>query len=189
MRTKLLLLLGPSGVGKSSVIGQLKMLDKRFVYINPLTTRPLRPGETDKVSVSDDALNRLWRAGAFVAVNELYGVRYGTPREPIIQAFRAAQFPVLDWPVRQVSQMEAAFPGDLLTVYIEPPSLPDLRNRLGSRGETGGRWAEAVSEAHDLRDGKFDQSIGLRIINAEGEVLQTALAIFAYYAQSIGIEG
>lgn len=61
--TKLLLLLGPSGVGKSSIIRELQATDARFVYVTPYTSRVLRPEETDKVHVTADQMDELEKNG------------------------------------------------------------------------------------------------------------------------------
>ena len=96
---KFLLLLGVSGVGKTSIIKELLKLDDRFIYISPWITRPLRAGETDKVSVTEEDLQRLLSAGEILAVNDIYGIRYGTPKQPIKDAFEQGQFPLL--PIRE----------------------------------------------------------------------------------------
>ncbi|HBD04983.1 TPA: hypothetical protein DCZ32_00830, partial [Candidatus Uhrbacteria bacterium] len=57
--SKLLLLLGPSGVGKSAIIDELSKLDSRFVYISPYMTRPLRQGERNKIAVSDEQMDEM----------------------------------------------------------------------------------------------------------------------------------
>ncbi|MBI2459148.1 MAG: hypothetical protein HYV53_01175 [Parcubacteria group bacterium] len=59
--SKFLLLLGPSGVGKSAIIDELSKFDNRFVYISPYMTRPLRLGEKNKVAVSDEQMDEMWR--------------------------------------------------------------------------------------------------------------------------------
>lgn len=75
------LLLGPSTVGKSTLIRAMNAASgDRFKYISPFTTRPLREGEQDKISVSDEEFDEMQLSGVFVYVNPLYGVRYGTSR-------------------------------------------------------------------------------------------------------------
>jgi len=77
---KLLLLLGPSGVGKSTIIKDMLARDRRFVYVTPYMTRPLRKGETDKISISDAELDTMIAGNQFWSVNTLYGVRYASPK-------------------------------------------------------------------------------------------------------------
>ena len=66
--SKFLLLLGPSGVGKSAIIDELSKLDSRFVYISPYMTRPLRVGERNKVAISDKQMDKMWARGELLSV-------------------------------------------------------------------------------------------------------------------------
>lgn len=81
------LLLGPSATGKSTIIGEMNAQSQEcvFEYVKRIMTRPNRPGETDKVQVTDQEFNELEQASEFVAVNGLYGVRYGTPLRGILK--------------------------------------------------------------------------------------------------------
>ncbi|MBU4010588.1 MAG: guanylate kinase, partial [Proteobacteria bacterium] len=63
MLSKFLLLLGVSGVGKSTLIRELKRLDERFIYISPYMTRPLREGESDKIEVSNEEMDLMISKG------------------------------------------------------------------------------------------------------------------------------
>src|SRR3989344_4370733 len=99
---KFLLLFGPSGVGKSAIIRELRQLDSRFAYISPFMTRALRSRDTDKVSVSNTVLHELNIQEKTRAINELYGVRSATRREPIDKAVLEHCFPLLEWPVQAV---------------------------------------------------------------------------------------
>jgi len=69
MLTKFLLLLGVSGVGKSTIIEALRKIDNRFVYISPYITRMLRDGEKDKIFVADSAMDETNKRGEFLVVN------------------------------------------------------------------------------------------------------------------------
>jgi len=105
--SKFLLLLGPSGVGKSSIIEELLQLDSRFVYISPFMTRALREGEKNKISISGEEMDKMWNRGELLVINELYGIRYATPRLPIVQALAQGNFPVLDWPISRIEAITA----------------------------------------------------------------------------------
>lgn len=107
--TKLLLLSGPSGIGKSTVIRELQKMDHRFVYIKPYTTRPLRDGETDKIHASLEKIKALQEQNQLIALNYLYGNYYATPLFPILNALKQVQFPVLDWPVTKIKHMKAPY--------------------------------------------------------------------------------
>lgn len=187
MRTKFLLLFGPSGVGKTSIIQQLRQIDDRFVYISPYITRRLRKGETDKVSVSGKKLDKLVRDGKILVVNQLYSIRYATPREPIEKAFEAEKFPLLDWPIHRLDVMEQHFPGRLFRVYVEVDSTTlQSRLQLDERDPTQSRLRAGLSELERLRNAEFDQLIDYRITNPSGEADAVAQAIYEQYLQAIG---
>ena len=157
-KSKFILILGVSGVGKSSLIREISSLDNRFSYIKPVTNRVLREGENDKIYSSEDKIIKLKESGDLIIVNEIYGNLYGTPRKPIITALNNSKFPILDWPVDKLELMKKYFPKDIYTIYILPPSLEELRNRMSIDGRIkfGSRWEEAVKELKDLNLENFD---------------------------------
>ena len=185
--SRFLLLLGPSGVGKSAIIDELSKLDKLFVYISPYTTRPLRPGETNKVAVSNACMDDMLHRGELLVVNELYGgIRYGTPRAPIAQALATKTFPVLDWPIDRLAVMEEAFPDQLFTVYISPPSIDVLRQRLAldGRDADGTRLANSTAEVQKFWSEGYKGAYDFAIVSQEGKVPEIAQAIYAEYLAS-----
>lgn len=186
MQPRFLLLLGPSGVGKSSIIQRLRQLDGRFVYISPYITRNLRVGETDKISVSEERIDELVRDGKILVVNQLYGIRYATPREPIGQAFEEQKFPLLDWPIDRLNVMEQNLPGGLFKVYVET-ELGTLRQRLqDGRDPNLERFDAGAAELESLRQGHYDNLVDFRIANPPGEVDAVAQTIYEKYLQAIG---
>lgn len=186
MCTKFLLLLGVSGVGKSTVIRELMKLDERFVYISPLVTRPLREGETDKIPVTEEQLQVALDAGEILAVNDIYGIRYGTPKQPIQDAFKAGKFPLLDWPIKRLQVMEKEFGDWLYRVYLEPPNITELKRRLGQddRDRGGIRLLAALKELEQLQCGELDGRFDM-LITADGETTKIARTILAGYVFSL----
>lgn len=85
-QTKFLLLLGPSGVGKSTIIRDMQAMDSRFVYISPYITRSLRKGEQDKIQISNQEMDERAARGEFLVINSFYGIRYATPNDSIERA-------------------------------------------------------------------------------------------------------
>ena len=185
--SKFLLLLGPSGVGKSALIHELIRLDARFVYISPYTTRPLRAGETNKIHISAAQMDEMDGRGEFLVVNELYGIRYATPRAPILQAFAAGNFPVLDWPVDRLRVMTEAFPRQLCVVYVAPPSMVVLEDRLGrdGRDESGSRMALARDELEAYWRGDYDPLIDHRVVSEEGHLPALSQRIYSLYTEDV----
>ena len=148
-------------------------------------TRPLRDGERNKVSISGEKMDEMSERGEFFVINELYGVRYATPRQPIEQALKEGNFPVLDWPISRISVMTEAFPSQLYIVYISPPSIEALQQRLASddRDIDGHRLRSARKELEALgsfrRVGVYD----FEIVSEENRVPKIAQTIYANYLQ------
>ncbi len=180
---KFLLLLGPSGVGKSTIIKELRATDDRFVYISPYITRPLREGETDKISVSNETMDEMASRGEFLVINEIYGIRYATPKQPILDALDGGKFPVLDWPVHRIGIMEEAFGGRLYRVYVSPPNLEELRVRIDKDGrdKDGSRYNEASKELARFWAGEYDGICDLKIVSRDGQIPELSGQIYAEY--------
>lgn len=185
-RTKFLLLLGPSGVGKSSIIWALRERDNRYVYISPYTNRPLREGETDKISISDADMDRMAAENEFLVVNEVFNWRYATPRGTILDAFAAHNYPLLDWPVDRLNIMREAFGDRLFVVYVAPPSLEELAARLGNdnRDVNGTRLRAAETELASYHAGEFAAFCDFEVVS-DGEIADLAASIHAAYIGSL----
>ncbi len=186
MTTKILLILGPTGVGKSTVIHELQQLDSRYTYISPYTTRILRQSESDKVSVSTDEFKRLKSEGKFVVVNQLYGAYYGTPREPILDALKKGLFPVIDWPIQNLESMKISFPKRTLSVYLEPQSFEALKERFVMQGSRGTERLEIAGiEYKRLLRGEFDNVVDHRVINGDKGATETARTVNEIYSETL----
>lgn len=181
MISKLLLLMGPSGTGKTTLVEHLRVLDDRFMYISPYMTRPLRSGETDKVAVSEEELERMLDNHELVVVNELYGIKYGTPRRPIEAALDGNGLPVIDWPIAKLSIMEKSFPGRLFRAYVMPPDIATLERRLAGRLNSHQRFAEGRAEIEAVLRDEYEGSIDLMVTNANGQSEFAAQAIYEHY--------
>lgn len=187
MNSKFLLLLGVSGVGKSTIMGYLRRLDPKFVYISPYITRQLRFGEKDKVFISDTEMDKREAMGEFLVVNPLYGIRYATPRQPIQDALMQGLYPLLDWPISKMAIMQHAFPNQLHSIYIEPPSLEELQRRLNNddRDADGHRLASGKEELLQLYAGDYDRLYDARIIAHDMREDEAARAVYDLYLMAI----
>ena len=118
------------------------------------TTRPKRPGEVDDVDYhfADDAeFERMIDAGDFVEWAPVFGYRYGTPKVPVKDALREGRDILFDIDWQGTQQLQAAMGEDLVTIFILPPSMPELERRLRERGTDSeeviaDRMARAASE-------------------------------------------
>lgn len=183
--SKFLLLLGVSGVGKSSIIEELIKIDGRFTYISPYVTRPLRNGEKNKIHISGEEMDERCGRGEFLVVNELYGIRYATPRESIVQALERGKFPVLDWPISRLEVMVQTFPSQLYIVYVLPPSIEVLQQRLAKDGrdQDGHRLRSAIAELEAYRSSAY-KLCDLEVVAEENKKSEVAQAIYDKYQKS-----
>lgn len=134
---KLLVVSGPSGVGKSSVIdGVLARTASAFSV--SATTRAPRTGEVDGRDyrfVDRDGFTRLIHSGGMLEWAEYGGQFYGTPRGPVVDQLNAGVHVILDIENDGAHQVKAAYPAAIL-VFVLPPSREELERRLRSRGDT-----------------------------------------------------
>ena len=134
--TRLVVLSGPSGVGKSTVIQRLRR-ERPEVWLSvSATTRAPRPGETDGVEyffVSPEGFDALVASGGMLEWAEFAGHRYGTPRGPVEERLAAGLPVLLEIELQGARQVRAAMPAALL-VFLAPPTWDDLVSRLVGRG-------------------------------------------------------
>ena len=182
------LLLGPSAVGKSTIISEMNaQSDQPFEYVKPLITRPNRPNETDKISIADEVFDELDNAGEFVVVNNLYGVRYGTPLQGILDPLQRGATPILDYPLETVDALQRS-EYDTLNFYIYPRSLGEWQSRIERSGRNqDNRLESGIRElgylaTHDL----VHPSIDISIVNTEdaaGEAAKDILQVIEQVTQ------
>lgn len=135
-RGTLLVLSGPSGVGKSTVLR--KMMDGRedMAFSVSATTRAPRPGEVDGKDyffITREEFDKMVEQGELLEHAEFVGNCYGTPRSQILQRLEQGITVVLDIEVQGAGQVKALMP-EALTVFLAPPSLEALEQRLRGRG-------------------------------------------------------
>jgi len=129
----------PSGGGKTSLIRALLEKDDRVSLSVSYTTRAPRPGEVDGVHyhfVDHPTFVRLIRQGAFFEYAEVFGHCYGTGRDEMETKLKAGQDVLLDIDWQGARQIRESF-SSCCTIFILPPSLEVLRNRLARRGQDG----------------------------------------------------
>ncbi|MFC4059841.1 guanylate kinase [Planomonospora corallina] len=127
---------GPSGVGKSTVVAELRRAHPEVWLSVSVTTRKPRPGETHGVEYffADEAeFDRLVASGGLLEWAEFAGNRYGTPRAPLEEKLAAGVPALLEIDLQGARQVRATMPEALL-VFLAPPTWEELEKRLRGRG-------------------------------------------------------
>lgn len=133
------MLSGPSGVGKSTVVRELRTSHPEVWLSVSATTRFPRPGEVDGVHyrfVTRDGFERMVAAGGLLEWAEFAGNLYGTPRQPVLDQLAAGSPVLLEIDLQGARQVRAAMPEARL-VFLTPPSWDELVRRLIGRGTEG----------------------------------------------------
>jgi guanylate kinase len=133
---KCIVLSGPSGVGKDTVLRELFTRDPRLRYSISYTTRPPRPGEVDGVSytfVDEATFRRLDEEGEFLETALVHGNHYGTSRRRVEAMLDRGEHVILKIDVQGAAAVRDRLP-EALFIFLLPPSLEELRHRLRERG-------------------------------------------------------
>ena len=136
VHSRLTVLSGPSGVGKSTVVAELSRTCPQIWISVSVTTRPPRAGEVDGREyhfVGNDEFDRLVASGALLEWAQFAGNRYGTPREPLYAKLDAGVSCLLEIDLAGARQVKRAEP-DARLVFLAPPSWEELVRRLTGRG-------------------------------------------------------
>jgi len=188
MNPKLLLLLGPTGVGKNTVMKCLFSIDHRFITLPTYTTRP-RKNVEDKVPISDAAMDSMLNSRQLLSPMNIYGYRYATPTDDTMNALMDEQFPMTDWNVEEsrIKLMRDFLPGRLYIVYLIPPNLDSLRTRLGVSwiGQENQRFTQASSELEKFYNGDFDGLYDIHVVNEDNREYETAKVIYQHYLNAV----
>ncbi len=127
----------PSGTGKTTVVKKLLEQDKKLNWSVSVTTRAPRAGEQNGVDyyfISDEEYDKLLQEDAFYEhVDSQYGSRYGTLRSEVDEFLNIGQDVLFDMDWEGMRQMKAKAPDDVVSVYLLPPSIKELRRRLEGR--------------------------------------------------------
>ena len=134
----MLVLSSPSGAGKTTISREILRRDGNLVMSISVTTRPKRPGEVDGkdyIFVDDDKFESMARAGAFLEHALVFGHKYGTPREQVEKALRGGRDVLFDVDWQGTQQLRQSAGEDLVGVFVLPPSVEELENRLRARAQ------------------------------------------------------
>jgi len=183
-RGRLIVLSGPSGVGKDTVLQTMSRLNPSLARSVSYTTRPQREGESDGnpyTFVDGAAFADMIERGEFLEYADVYGHLYGTSRARVREAVESGRDVVLKIDVQGAARVREQVDGDALFIFLLPPSREELRRRLFDRAtddavSLDARWANAEKELaeQDLYDH--------RVVNDDVE--RAALQILGIIASS-----
>ena len=137
-RGVMLVLSSPSGAGKSTIARNLLESDPSLELSVSVTTRPRRGSEIDGVHyhfVSKREFERLRHSDALLEWAEVHGNFYGTPREPAEAAMAAGRDMLFDIDWQGAVQLSEKMRADIVSIFILPPSMRELKSRLKRRAE------------------------------------------------------
>ena len=153
-RGLLLVMSSPSGAGKTTLSRRLLAADANITMSVSVTTRAPRPGEVngkDYHFISQRDFAKLRDAGDLLEYAEVFGNFYGTPKKPVVDALQAGRDVLFDIDWQGTQQLAQAMEGDLVRIFILPPSAEELRERLIRRAQDSSstvakRMAKAADE-------------------------------------------
>ncbi len=151
---KLFVISGPSGAGKGTLVERVRASRPDLGLTVSATTREPRAGEVDGVNyyfLTDDEFSSRVEAGDFIEWAQVHAHRYGTLASEVDRNFATGQSLILEIDVQGALAVKERFPESVL-IFIEPPSLDILKERLIGRGS------------------ETPESLALRLHTAEGEM-------------------
>jgi guanylate kinase len=179
---KLIVLTGPSGVGKGTLMRSLLQRHPELYYSVSATTRAPRPGEIDGKNyyfISRSKFEQLVAQGEFLESAEFAGNYYGTPREAVLNQIQSGQLVLLEIELEGARQIRASFP-EALSIFILPPSFEELEKRIRGRGQDSeAAIARRLQRAHE--EVQAADEFDIQIVNDDFETALNAIeaAVFA----------
>ena len=137
-RGLMLILSSPSGAGKSTLTRSLLKADPELELSISMTTRARRHSEIDGQHyhfVDAKRFRQMQDAGELLESAEVHGNRYGTPREPVEAALQAGHDVVFDIDWQGTRQIAEQMPDDIVTIFVLPPTMAELKSRVDRRAE------------------------------------------------------
>ena len=169
---KLIVITAPSGAGKTSITRYLLRTFPQLAFSVSAATRLSRGTEADGVEyhfISVEEFQQKIQHNEFIEWEMVYeGKYYGTLKYELQRIWHENKIPVLDIDVKGAIHVQQQFPQSSLTIFIEPPSVDELKNRLQSRGtETQESiWARVNKAAFEL---SFKEQFNILIVNDDLE--------------------
>jgi guanylate kinase len=179
----LVILSGPSGVGKDAALARLKVLDRPWHFVVTATTRPQRPDEQDGVDyifLDTETFLKMKERDEFLEYAEVYGRWYGVPRSQVRQGLKSGQDVILKIDVQGAETVRGLAP-EAVSIFMVPGDFHELSSRLAKRTTESSpemelRLRMARQELDRVRE--FDY----RVVNRDGQLDQVISDIDAIIA-------
>ena len=181
-RGLMLIVSSPSGAGKTTLTRSMLQDDPHLTMSVSVTTRARRSNEVDGVHyhfISRPRFDAMAAAGDLLECADVHGNGYGTPREPVEAALQAGRDVLFDIDWQGTSQLYQRMAADIVSVFILPPSIVELRARLERRAEDtpeviARRLTNARREMAEWR--RYDYVIVNKDLDASHAALRSILA-------------
>lgn len=183
---RLIVLCGPAGVGKGTVLGRVREQHPEIWLSVSATTRQPRPGEVDGVNyffMPEQEFLDKEAAGEFLETADVFGLaHYGTPVKPVVEHLERNIPVILEIDIqgaRSVKQRAGELGIEVMTVFIAPPSFEELERRLIGRGtETPAQQAKRLETAKIelAAESEFDKVIVNNVVDEAADELWNLIA-------------
>lgn len=183
---RLIVLCGPAGVGKGTVLGRVREQHPEIWLSVSATTRQPRPGEVDGVNyffMPEKEFLDKEAAGEFLETADVFGLaHYGTPVKPVVEHLERNIPVILEIDIqgaRSVKQRAGELGIEVMTVFIAPPSFEELERRLIGRGtETPEQQAKRLETAKIelAAESEFDKVIVNNVVDEAADELWNLIA-------------
>ena len=177
MQKFLLAVSGPSGAGKGTILAALKNQPEKYQFSVSYTTRAPRPGEITSHHyhfITENEFKQTIVAEEFLEYEIIHHNYYGTKRKDLEQIIESGKIAVLEIDVKGVANLRKNYTGQIVSVFIEPPSLDILTRRLRERGTEDAATVQLRVSRYQ-EEMKFQSQYDYVIINDTVEQAQKEL--------------
>ncbi|MEE8419157.1 MAG: guanylate kinase [Dehalococcoidales bacterium] len=189
----LIVLSGPSGVGKDAVLSRMKNSDYPLYHVVTLTTRPKRAREKDNIDyrfVSGDEFKSMIEDNKLLEWAKVYDNWYGVPGDDVRQALERGEDVIIKVDIQGAASIKKLIP-QAVSIFLTPPSLDELGQRLSKRRTESPEAFELrlkTAEEEMKQQGRFDYSVVSQINEIDQAVEEIKTIISAEKSRATNSE-